>query len=168
MTPEQKVRLAEKGWLTRAKQGRPGIARRIADALNKDASQICFSDFRLTKELSDLFAQQVVACEFVEARDRTAALEMVAGALDRLPNAMFLLPSGFDDCGMVSIEVTNLNEHLDDLLSSQYEALQLISPDGKAGVSLITQEATLPLSPRFVKIWYGGRQNRPGEQKGTR
>lgn len=153
MSPEQKALLAEKRWLTAAKQIRPSIARKIADALDKDASQICFSDFRLTKELSDLFAQQVVACESVEARDRTAALEMVADALDRLPNAMFLLPSRFNDCGMVSIEVADLKGHLDYLLLSQYEALQLISPDGKAGVSLITQEAALPLRPRFVKIW---------------
>jgi hypothetical protein len=47
---------------------------------------------------------------------------------------------------------------MDALLLSQYEALQVISPDGKAGVSLITQEASLPFSARFVNIWYDGRQ----------
>lgn len=159
MTPEQKTRLMEKSWLARAKLLRPFIARRVAAALNKDASQICFSDLRLTNELSDLFAQQVDACESVEARDRTTALEMVVSKLGQLPNAMFLLPSGFDDCGMVSIEVADLVGHLDDLVLSQYEALQLMSPDGKAGVSLITQEAALPLRPRFVKIWHGSGQN---------
>jgi hypothetical protein len=161
MNLEQKVRLTEKRWLTLAKQIRPAIARSIANALSKDGSQIVFTDFTLTKELSELFAQQVGACEAVEAKDRATALEMVAGALEELPNALFLLPNRFDDCGMVSIEVSDLKDHLDGLLSSQYEALQLISPDGKAGVCLTTQEAALPFSPRCVNIWYYGSQNHP-------
>jgi hypothetical protein len=154
MSSEQQVRVAEKRWLARAKQMRPSIARSIAAALKNDASTICFSDCRLTRELSNMFAQQVGACETVEVKDRRAAIEMVAGELDRLPNAMFLLPRRFDECGMVLISVIDLKENLDALLLSQYEALQLISLDGKSGISLTTQEAALPFRPRFVDIWY--------------
>lgn len=153
MTPEEKRKLQQGRWLLRARTLRPTIASAIAKAIQVEETKITFADLDTTNQVSGLFAQRARGACVKELPNRSAAIEFAKAQLTGTGGPAFLLPDGYDDCGVVPIDFAVAIGHLDALLASQNEIFRLVQETGEAGVCIFKQEGRTEFYPRFVELW---------------
>jgi hypothetical protein len=153
VTDEDILKLTEKRWLARAKTVRRSVVHAIAGAMEVGEADVAFATLDTTRQIRELFVQRARSAGVREVPNRSAAIQLAESELMGSAGPAFLLPDGYDDCGVVSVDFAIAIHHLDALLASQNEIFRLISVNGDTGVCIFTQEGSAEDYSRFVQFW---------------
>jgi hypothetical protein len=153
MNEYERMLLQKKLWENSARRCRPVIASQLAEALDCPPEILLFQDFERTKVAEQLFSEGVSRTEEIRFPDRLTTVSTLNSFFSGLRCNVALLVDGFNECGVLDINLDVIISRLDSLLIVQHEVLRYTSWDGKVGACIVVQEGTAPYFPRYAHLW---------------